>query len=220
MRVLLIARQQPLVAFLKGGLAAEGYAVDTAKDGNSGDCKARSTDYDAIVLELDLPEKDGLTLVQGWRKGGRDVAVLALTTGERDRVNGLDAGADECLDKPFPLSELLARLRSIIRRRYGIKSPIMRIHDLEIDTTSRTVKRGRKVIPLSRREFALLEFLAYHRGKVVSRALIWEHLYDEQDESTSNVVEVYIRSLRKKICKKERAPLIQTRWGQGYLLVG
>jgi DNA-binding response OmpR family regulator len=216
MRVLLIGDQRPLVAFLKGGLLAEGYAVDTAEDGSSGDHRVRTTDYDAVVLELDLSGKSGLDLLGDWRRAGIQAAVLALSTGDEDRLKGLRMGADDCLDMPFPLSELLARLRAIIRRRYGVRSPIMRIRDLEIDTTSRTVKRGRRVIPLSLREYSLLEFLAYHRGKVVSRALIWEHLYDEQDESTSNVVEVYIRSLRKKV----GSPLIQTRWGQGYLLVG
>src|SRR5207245_11496187 len=122
--------------------------------------------------------------------------------------------------KPFELEELLARLRSLIRREHNIKDPVLRIHDLEIDTAARTVKRGGQPISLTPREYGLLEFLAFHRGKVASRSMIWEHLYDEQDENTSNVVDVYIRYLRTKIDKGFMPPLILTRWGEGYMLRG
>ena len=124
------------------------------------------------------------------------------------------------MTKPFELEELLARLRALIRRGHQVKSPLLRVHDLEIDTAGRTVKRGGKSIHLTPREYALLEFLAFHRGKVATRTMIWEHLYDEQDENTSNVVDVYIRYLRNKIDKGFDPPLILTRWGEGYMLRG
>ncbi|MFQ3594007.1 MAG: response regulator transcription factor, partial [Gemmataceae bacterium] len=130
------------------------------------------------------------------------------------------SGADDYMTKPYQLSELLARLRALIRREHQIKDPVIRIYDLEIDTASRMVKRAGQSISLTPREYALLEFLAFHRGKVVTRRMIWDHLYDEQDESTSNVVDVYIRYLRNKIDKNFEPPLILTRWGEGYMMRG
>ena len=222
MRVLLIEDHKPLVRALRQGLEEEGFAVDTACDGEEGDFKARSAEYDAVILDLMLPKVDGLTLLQRWRHDGLKTHVLVLTArgGIDDKVRGLDLGADDYLAKPFELEELFARLRALIRRGHQVKDPVLRIHDLEIDTAGRTVKRAGQTIHLTPREFALLEFLAFHRGKVVSRTMIWDHLYDEQDENTSNVVDVYIRYLRNKIDKGFDPPLIQTRWGEGYLLRG
>jgi DNA-binding response OmpR family regulator len=222
MRVLLIEDHKPLVRALRQGLEEEGFAVDTAFDGEEGDFKARSAEYDAVILDLMLPKVDGLTLLQRWRRDGLKTHVLVLTAlgGIDDKVRGLDLGADDYLAKPFELEELFARLRALIRRGHQVKDPVLRVHDLEIDTAGRTVKRAGHTIHLTPREFALLEFLAYHRGKVVTRTMIWDHLYDEQDENTSNVVDVYIRYLRNKIDKGYDVPLIQTRWGEGYLLRG
>ncbi len=222
MRVLLVEDHKPLARALRQGLEEEGFAVDLAPDGNEGDFKARSAEYDVIILDLMLPGIDGLTLLQRWRHDGLKAHVLVLTArgGIEDKVRGLDLGADDYLTKPFELEELLARLRALIRRGHQVKDPILRVHDLEIDTTARTVKRASRAVHLTPREYALLEFLAYHRGKVVSRAMIWEHLYDEHDENTSNVVDVYIRYLRNKIDKGFDPPLILTRWGEGYLLRG
>jgi DNA-binding response OmpR family regulator len=222
MRVLLIEDHKPLVRALRQGLEEEGFAVDTAFDGEEGDFKARSAEYDAVILDLMLPKVDGLTLLQRWRRDGLTMHVLVLTARSSidDKVRGLDLGADDYLAKPFELEELFARLRALIRRGHQVKDPMLRVHDLEIDTAGRTVKRAGHTIHLTPREFALLEFLAYHRGKVVTRTMIWDHLYDEQDENTSNVVDVYIRYLRNKIDKGYDLPLIQTRWGEGYLLRG
>jgi DNA-binding response OmpR family regulator len=219
-RVLLIEDHKPLVRVLRQGLEEEGFAVDTALDGEEGDFKARSAQYDAIVLDLMLPKKDGLTLLKEWRTSGMASHVLVLTAKGmlEDKVRGLDIGADDYLTKPFELEELLARLRALIRRTHQVKDPVLRILDLEIDTAARTVKRAGQTIHLTPREYALLQFLAYHRGKVVSRTMIWEHLYDEYDENTSNVVDVYIRYLRNKIDKGFEPPLIITRWGEGYQL--
>ncbi len=222
MRVLLIEDHKPLQRALKQGLEEEGFAVDVASDGEEGDFKAGSAEYDVIILDLMLPREDGLSLLQRWRKNGINTHVLILTARSsiEDKVKGLDLGADDYLAKPFELEELLARLRALIRRGHQVKSPVLRIFDLQIDTSSRIVKRGDKTIHLTPKEYALLEFLAFHRGKVVSRSMIWEHLWDDRDESTSNVVDVYIRYLRNKIDKEFEPALILTRWGEGYLLRG
>jgi len=221
-RVLLVEDHKPLVRALRQGLEEEGLAVDVALDGEEADFKARSAQYDAIVLDIMLPKKDGLTLLKEWRQEGIKTHVLMLTARGtlEDKVRGLDSGADDYLTKPFALEELLARLRALILRGHEVKDPVLRVHDLEIDTATRTVKRGGQAIHLTPREYALLQFLAFHRGRVVSRTMIWEHLYDEHDESTSNVVDVYIRYLRNKIDKGFESPLILTRWGEGYLLRG
>jgi DNA-binding response OmpR family regulator len=221
-RVLLVEDHKPLSRSLKRGLEEEGFAVDLAEDGEVADYKARSASYDVIILDLMLPKKDGLTLLKEWRKAGLATHILVLTAKDalHDKVKGLDIGADDYLTKPFQLEELMARLRALIRRTHQAKDPILRVHDLEIDTAARTVKRSGQLIHLTPREFALLQFLAYHRGKVVTRTMIWEHLYDEYDENTSNVVDVYIRYLRTKIDKGFEMPLILTRWGEGYMLRG
>jgi len=219
-RVLLVEDHQPLLRALRQGLEEEGFAVDVAVDGEEADVKARSTAYDVVVLDIMLPKIDGLTLLKRWRADGIDTHVLLLTArgATTDKVAGLDTGADDYLTKPVELDELFARIRALIRRGHQQKDPILRCYDLEIDTAARTVRRGGQVIHLTPREYALLEFLAYHRGKVVTRSMIWEHLYDEYDENTSNVVDVYIRYLRNKVDKGFDPALIQTRWGEGYML--
>lgn len=222
MRVLLVEDHKPLLRVIRQGLEEENFAVDVAQDGEEADVKARSTAYDVIILDIMLPKVDGLQLLQRWRKDGIQTHVLLLTArgSVEDKVRGLDSGADDYLSKPFEFEELLARVRALIRREHQTKTPVIRVHDLEIDTAARTVKRGGQTINLTPREYSLLEFLAFHRGKVATRTMIWEHLYDEQDESTSNVVDVYIRYLRNKIDKGYEQPLILTRWGEGYLLRG
>jgi DNA-binding response OmpR family regulator len=221
-RVLLVEDQVALVKALRQGLEEEGFAVDAAMDGEEADAKARTTQYDVIVLDIMLPKVDGLTLLKKWRAAGINTHVLMLTAKGTldDKVTGLDTGADDYLTKPFELEELLARIRALIRRGHQVKDPLIRVYDLTIDTAARRVERAGQSIHLTPREYALLEFLAFHRGKVVTRTMIWEHLYDEYDENTSNVVDVYIRYLRNKIDKGFDPPLILTRWGEGYMLRG
>jgi DNA-binding response OmpR family regulator len=221
-RILLVEDHKPLVRALRQGLEEEGFAVDIAVDGEEGDYKARTAEYDVIILDLMLPKVDGQTLLQRWRKGGLKTHVIVLTArgSIEDKVRGLDSGADDYLTKPFELEELVARIRALIRRGHQVKNPVLRAHDLEIDTAARVVKRAGQSIHLTPREYSLLEFLAFHRGKVVTRSMIWEHLYDDQDESTSNVVDVYIRYLRNKIDRGFEPALIMTRWGEGYMLRG
>lgn len=222
MRVLLVEDNRTLSRSLRQGLEEEGYAVDVAYDGEEGRFKAEATNYDAVILDLMLPKEDGLSLLKHWRGKGLSTHVLVLTARGTldDKVKGLDLGADDYLTKPFELEELLARLRALVRRGHQVKTSVLKIFDLEIDTAAHSVRRSGREIHLTPREYGLLEFLAFNRGKVVTRTMIWEHLYDENDESTSNVVDVYIRYLRNKVDKGFDPPLIMTRWGEGYMLRG
>ncbi|MCY2970199.1 MAG: response regulator transcription factor [Planctomycetota bacterium] len=222
MKILLVEDHKLLSRSLKQALEEDGFAVDLAVAGDEADAKARGAIYDVVILDLMLPKIDGLTLLKGWRKDGFTFHVLILTAMGtlEDKVLGLNLGADDYLPKPFELTEFLARVRALVRRGHQAKDPILRIHDLEIDTGARSVRRAGKDIYLTPREFSLLRFLCYHRGKVVTRSMVWEHLYDENDDNTSNVVDVYIRYLRNKIDKNFTPPLILTRWGEGYMIKG
>ena len=194
--------------------------MDVTGDGEEGFWYAKSNDYDVILLDLMLPKMDGLTILRRLRKEGSAVQVLILTAKDTvdDRVKGLNLGADDYLVKPFAFEELLARVRALVRRNYESRSPVIRVADLEINTSTRVVRRTGEVIALTPREYALLEFLALRAGQVVTRAEIWEHLYDFEDESTSNVTDVYILYLRRKLERGGRPRLIQTRRGVGYVL--
>lgn len=223
MRILLVEDQIQMVRMVRQGLEEEGFAVDTALDGEEADVKARTTPYDVIILDQMLPKVDGLTLLKRWREAGITTHVLMFTAkgATADKVTGLDTGADDYMSKAnFDFEELFARLRALVRRGHQKKDPVIRVHDLTLDTAARSVSRGGKRIPLTPREYALLEFLAYHAGSVVTRTMIWDHLYDEYDENTSNVVDVYIRYLRNKVDKGHEMPLILTKWGEGYMLRG
>jgi len=215
MRILIVEDEPDLLSAVAQSLREEGYAVDEATDGETGLYKAKGSDYDAIVLDLMIPRLDGLTLLQRLRSE-KKTPVLILTARDTtaDRVKGLDNGADDYLTKPFELAELLARLRALIRRSAGDASPRIEIADIIIDTRSRTVSRGNEEIALTAREYALVEFLALHRGTLVSRTMIYDHLFDEQDDSLSNLVDVHVANVRKKLGKD----FITTRRGQGYLI--
>ena len=223
MRVLLVEDHKPLVRALRQGLEEEGFAVDVAYDGEEGDFKARTANYDVIILDLHAAQGRRPVAAAALAQGRRDDATSSILTARdsiEDKVEGLDLGADDYLTKPFELEELLARLRALIRRGHQVKDPILRVHDLEIDTAGRTVKRGGQTIHLTPREYALLRVpgVPPRQGRHPLHDL--GHLYDEQDENTSNVVDVYIRYLRNKIDKGFEPPLILTRWGEGYMLRG
>jgi DNA-binding response OmpR family regulator len=220
MRVLLVEDFQILRESLAQGLREAGYAVDAAGDGEEGLWYAQSSPYDVLILDLMLPKLDGLSLLKKLRENNDQTHVLILTARDapEDRVKGLDLGADDYLPKPFVLAELLARVRALVRRKYQIKSPTLRVSDLEVDTSARLVRRGGRVIDLSPREYTFLEYLAARAGTVVTRTDIWDHLYDFNSETDSNVVEVFIAHLRKKIEEPGRPRLIHTRRGHGYVL--
>jgi len=220
MRVLVVEDYAPLRKSLSRGLRNAGLAVDVTGDGEEGLWYAQTNDYDAIVLDLMLPGMDGLTILRRLRKAGRKAHVLILTAkGEvGDRVRGLNLGADDYLVKPFAFEELLARVRALVRRKYGAKDPVIRVADLEVDTAARIARRGGEPLKLTAREYALLEYLALRAGQLVTRTDIWEHVYEFDSSAQSNVVDVYIGYLRRKLERGGRPRLIHTRRGQGYLL--
>ena len=213
MRILIIEDEADLLASLAKALREEGYAVDTAADGEEGLYKAQSWDYDALVLDVMLPRLDGWTLLERLRQT-KKTPVLMLTARDtaRDRVRGLDTGADDYLVKPFDLNELFARLRALIRRAAGQTRNTLDIGDLVIDIAARRVTCAGQVIALTAREYALVEFLALHRGEVVTRTTLYEHLFDEDDNTLSNLLDVHVSNLRKKL----GAGFITTRRGHGY----
>jgi DNA-binding response OmpR family regulator len=218
---ILIAEDHPSLArSLADGLREEGYAVDLTHDGDEALHLALVNTYDGILLDVMLPGKDGYAILKFLRQRDVKTPVLCLTARDavQDRVTGLDLGADDYLVKPFAWEELVARVRAMIRRGHGQKSSSLRVADLEIDMARKVARRGGRTVDLSAREFALLEYLAHRKGQVVSRTDIWEHLYDQHDEATSNVVDVYIGYLRAKIDRDFPVKLIQTRRGQGYVL--
>jgi DNA-binding response OmpR family regulator len=217
----LVAEDHPSLArSLADGLRDEGYAVDLTFDGEEAAHLATVNPYDAIVLDIMLPKMDGWQVLKAVRRHNPQVPVLCLTARDavEDRVKGLDLGADDYLVKPFSWEEFIARVRAVVRRGHGQTTSVLTVADLEIDLARKAVGRGGRSIPLSAREFALLEYLAHRQGQVVSRTDIWEHLYDQHDEAVSNVVDVYIGYLRNKIDKGFDVKLIHTRRGQGYLL--
>ena len=220
MRILLIEDSPRLQRSLGDGLRRASYAVDVVGDGREGLARAQAGDYDLIVLDLMLPNLDGLTLLKRLRQEGRETHELILTAKDtvEDRVRGMQTGADDYLVKPFAFEELLARVQALLRRRHGPKNPSVRIGHLEIDTSARTVTIAGKPMSLAPREYALLEYLARRRGAVVSRSDIERHIYDDGAELVSNVVDSAICALRRKIDLPGEPSLVQTRRGMGYVL--
>ena len=222
MRLLLIEDYLPLQKSLTKGLRETGFAVDVTGDGEEGLWYATSNDYDVIILDLMLPGIDGLSILKKLRAKGRQSHVLILTAKDTldDRVTGLDLGADDYLVKPFEFKELLARVRALLRRSYLKKNPCIKLQELRIDLTTQRVWRGREEIQLTPREYALLEYLAMRAGEPVSRTDIWEHVYEFNSTASSNVVDVYVGYLRKKIEQPGKPPLLRTIRGRGYILGG
>jgi len=220
MRLLVVEDYRPLQQSLVKGLREAGFAVDSTRDGQEGLWYAMGNEYDVIILDLMLPGMDGLEILKNIRSKGRKIHVLILTAKDttQDRVTGLDLGADDYLVKPFAFEELLARVRALLRRSYRQKNPSIKIKDLQIDLATQRVWLGREEIQLTPREYVLLEYLAMRAGQMVSRSDIWEHVYEFSSSASSNVVDVYIGYLRKKIEQPNKPALIHTVRGRGYLL--
>jgi len=223
MRILLVEDQPDAARMLAKGLREHAYAVDIAADSDAAVYQSSITDYDAVVLDVMLPGASGLHVCRELRRRGSPVPVLMLTARDavEDRIAGLDSGADDYLAKPYDFGELLARLRAVIRR--GARPPvpeIIEVGDLRLNTGSRQVQRSNHPISLTAREYALLEYLAHRAGSVVSRADIAEHVWDEHYDPLSNVIDVYVQRLRRKVDLPGQESLIRTRRGEGYQLRG
>ncbi len=222
MRILVVEDEKRITSFIKRGLEEDAYAVDVAYDGEEGLNWINSFRYDLIILDILMPKMDGITLCKKIRERSIDTPVLMLTAKDTvdDRVEGLDAGADDYLVKPFAFKELLARLRALTRRQQQGKGNTLEVADLKLDIATRRTFRGGQEIELTNREFALLEFLMRNTGQVLSRTVIAEHIWDYNFFNQSNIVDVYVRQLRKKIDEPFSEKLIQTIRGSGYKIQG
>ena len=220
MRILLIEDEADAAQILAKGLRRQSYAVDIAGDGEAGLYEASVNDYDLIILDCMLPRKDGFAVCRELRAQGSAVPVLMLTARDdvEDRIAGLDTGADDYLTKPFHFHELLARLRALLRRGKALRPERIVIADLVVDTRAHVVKRNGRLIELTSREYALLEYLARRADEVVGRAEIAEHVWDLHFDPFSNLIEVYVQRLRRKLDDGSAQKLIHTRRGEGYLL--
>lgn len=220
MRILVVDDDHRLCAIVKRGLLEEAYAVDVAYDGEEGQFLAETNSYDLIVLDIMMPKKDGLQVCRELRSAGVNTPILMLTAKDtvEDRVRGLDSGADDYLVKPFAFSELLARVRALLRRGAQSRSPEVKVGDLLLNTSTREVRRGGRLVELTNKEYAILAYLMHHPNVVVSRTMIEEHAWDYDYDSMSNLVDVYIRRLRQKLGDNDGKELIQTVRGVGYRL--
>jgi len=220
MRILVVEDYEPIRESIVQGMREADYAVDETHHGLEAIQLARAYHYDVIILDLMLPGTDGIDVVHQLRKTKNESCILILSARDQveDRVSGLRAGADDYMIKPFVFEELLARVETLIRRKYSTSSPIIEVGDLVINTSQQTVRRGDQLIELTAREYTLLEYFAHRAGEVVSRNDIWAHVYDFPEDSQSNVVDVYVGYLRKKIEFENKPKLLRTRRGQGYVL--
>ena len=216
MRLLVVEDEPDLARTIGRTFREENFAVDLALDGEEALHSMTEISYDAIILDLMLPRRDGWSLLRALRAAGKKTPVLILTARDavEDRVRGLDLGADDYLTKPFALTELVARIRALIRRASGDPAPTLVIGDVAIDTGARRVLRGKNPVELTPREYAVLELLARRRGTLVTRTIVWEHIYNEAEDIFSNAVDVHVSALRRKLGHD----LIQTRRGQGYII--
>lgn len=219
MRILLVEDERRLSNVIKKGLEEDGFAVDTAFDGEEGQFLAESESYDLIILDVMLPKRDGITVCNNLRKNKLKTPILMLTakSGVEDKVIGLDSGADDYVTKPFAFMELRSRIRALIRRtRQESSDSLLSIADLLLDPLKHTVERGGKKIILTPKEFSILEFLLHHKDEVITRTMITEHVWDYNFEGMSNVVDVFLANLRRKIDKHTNKKLIHTVHGVGY----
>jgi two-component system, OmpR family, copper resistance phosphate regulon response regulator CusR len=220
MRVLLVEDDPRIARLVAKGLREQAYAVDVATTGEDALYQADINTYDLILLDVMIPEPNGFQVCRKIRASGKRMPILMLTARDAvdDRITGLDHGADDYLTKPFEFRELLARLRALLRRSVELRPPQITVGDLVLDTAAQSVSRAGKAIPLTAKEYALLEFLARNAGRVVGRAEIAEHVWDETFDPFSNLIEVYVNRVRRKIDSNSRKPLLQTRRGSGYVL--
>lgn len=220
MRILVVEDEKKLVEIIKKGLVEEGYSVDIALDGEEGQYMAENTPYDLVILDIMLPKKDGITICQELRLKEINTPILMLTAKDsiEDRVKGLDSGADDYLVKPFAFSELVARVRALLRREALSKSSQLQVGDLVMDTLTREVWRGEKKIELTTKEYTLLEYFMRHPHMVVTRTMLLEKVWDYDFEGMSNIIDVYIRRLRFKLGEEGAKSIIETVRGAGYRL--
>ncbi len=220
MKILLVEDEKKVASFIKRGLEEERFSVDVAYDGESAEFMALTSEYDLIILDILLPKKNGFEVLKSLRANGIQTPVLVLTAkgSVDDKVEGLNSGADDYLTKPFAFAELIARIRSLFRRTSQEKSNILKVADLELDTVKHIAKRGDKIIDLTAREYSLLEYLMRNKGRVLTRTMIAEHIWDYHFDTGSNIIDVYIQRLRKKIDKGFSKKLIHTIRGVGYII--
>lgn len=220
MRILVVDDDRHLCSIIKRGLVEESYSVDTAFDGEEGEYMATSNPYDLIILDIMMPKKDGIEVCRSLRLRNVNSPVMMLTAKDtvEDRVKGLDTGADDYLVKPFAFSELLARVRALLRRDGTTRSPEIKVGDLILNTRTRELSRGGRAIDLTTKEYTVLEYLMHHPNVVITRTMIEEHAWDYDFDSISNLVDVYIRRLRRKIDDSDDDSIIQTVRGAGYRL--
>ena len=220
MRILLVEDDRNIARFVAKGLREQAYAVDVTDDGNDAIFKLSITDYDAVILDVMIPGRDGLRICRELRASGSFVPVIMLTARDtlQDRIDGLDCGADDYITKPFAFGELLARLRALLRRGQYLRPTLIEVADLVLDTRAQRATRGGKELPLTTKEYALLEYLAREQGRIVSRADIAEHVWDENFDPLTNLIDVHINRLRRKVDKGTSSRLIHTRRGAGYML--
>jgi DNA-binding response OmpR family regulator len=220
MRILVVEDEKRLAEFIKNGLEEQKYSVDVAYDGENAEFLAMTNEYDLIILDILLPKKNGWEVCESLRNAGLDIPILILSALSEvsDKIRGLDKGADDYLTKPFVIAELVARVKALLRRSHKVSQSVIKIHDIELDISARKVRRADREIQLTNKEFSLLEYLMMNKNKVITRTMISEHVWDIHFDAGSNVIDVIINFLRKKIETEGEEKIIQTVRGAGYMI--